>query len=325
MTCHLIVMPDGSLRPLGQQPPTSTSDVTNTDTTSSASVRSFSLTARKGRTAASVDETMKPKIFGSVPTSPTTARPRTGHQSVRGRISGPIPIPNPLDDDEFPIRNPGTAVASSTPIENELRAPRQPVPPAMHSPVAVSFVAPPPPPPPPLVSQTLPEGSTMEIADVPQIPQSVSEHPATPTGRPPGSAAGLSGPSPESRASNVSGSAPRSSARLHRTNPSSSARYSTISAPSDVDGSTESRDGGSGPPLRKRSTLRSAIGRLLRRKKATPQGSLSSVNEHERQVAVGGQDQYQKQSSPPPQQQQHRSVSWPLPGSKSNPFGWCDN
>lgn len=139
----------------------------------------------------------------------------------------------------------------------------------------------------------------MEMVDVPQIPQTVPEHPGTPTTRPPGSTTGLpsSGPSPESGVSNVSGT--QSSAKLHRANPSSSARYSMISATSEAGGSTGSQNG---PPQRKRSTLRSAIGRLLRRKKRD--GSLSSVKESERQVAVG--ERQEQQQAP---QQQHRSVS----------------
>lgn len=39
-------------------------------------------------------------------------RPRAGQQSsIRGRISGPIPIANAGDDDEFPIRTPGSGIA----------------------------------------------------------------------------------------------------------------------------------------------------------------------------------------------------------------------
>lgn len=304
-------MPDGSLRPPGP-PPTSTSHITTIDTSSSSSLRTFPLAARKVRPKTAVDESMKAKIFGSAPASPTTARPRTGHQSVRGRISGPIPIPNPLEDDEFPIRNPGTAIASSTPLDSDMRPPPT-VPPALPSPVAVSFAAAPPPPPPP-VSQMLSEDALMDMVDVPQIPQTVPEHPGTPA-NPPGSATGLSDPSPESAASNVSG--PRSSAKLHRTNPSSSARYSMISATSETGGSTDSPDG---HPQRKRSTLRSAIGRLLRRKKK--EGSLSSVNESEREIALGGRQQKQQAQQQQQQQQQHRSVSSHL--ARSRPLWLCD-
>lgn len=285
-------MPDGSLRPPGL-PPSSTSHISTIDTSSSSSLRSFPLAVRKPRPKTAVDDSMKAKIFGSVPPSPTSARPRTGHQSVRGRISGPIPIPNPLEDDEFPIRNPGTAIASSTPLDSDMRPPPT-IPAALPSPVTVSFTAPPPPPPP--VSQTLTESAMMDMVNV---PQTVPEHPGTPT-RPPGSATGPpSGPSPESAVSNVSGT--QSSAKLHRANPSSSARYSMISATSEAGGSTGSHNG---PPQRKRSTLRSAIGRLLRRRKKD--GSLSSVNESERQAAMGGRE---LQQQAPQLQQQHRSVS----------------
>ncbi|POR32081.1 Uncharacterized protein TPAR_07729 [Tolypocladium paradoxum] len=41
-------------------------------------------------------------------------RPRTGNRSIRGQISGPIPIPDPMDD-EFPMRDPGAAMA--TPLD----------------------------------------------------------------------------------------------------------------------------------------------------------------------------------------------------------------
>ncbi|CAN8099100.1 unnamed protein product [Discula destructiva] len=314
-------MPDGSPGP-PRPSPISTSHITtivDTSTSSSSSLRGFPLVPRNVRRKTSADDSMKAKIFGagaSVPaatsTSAAAARPRTGHQSVRGRISGPIPIPNQLEDDEFPIRHPGTSIASSTPIESDLRLP-QTVPPSIPSPVALSFVAPPPPPPP--ISQTLPEGALMEMADVPQIPQSGggAEHalPGTPPRRPSGSATGQSapGPSPESGASNVSGA--RSSARFHRANnPSSSARYSTLtsSAPSEAAASTGSPDG---PPQRKRSTLRSAIGRLLRRKKNN-HSSLSSVSESARQVSVSRQQQEEQQrqlqQQQQQQQQQHRSV-----------------
>ncbi|KLU87656.1 hypothetical protein MAPG_06651 [Magnaporthiopsis poae ATCC 64411] len=56
-------------------------------------------------------------IFKSPSTSSGQGRPRPAH-SIRGKISGPIPIPNPADDDdEFPIRNPGTNLAANNPEE----------------------------------------------------------------------------------------------------------------------------------------------------------------------------------------------------------------
>lgn len=300
------VMPDGSLRP--PSPPTSTGPLP-TPSTSHSSIpmpsRSFPLSARRLNTSATTDDlnAMKAKIFGSAPSSPTTARPKTGHQSVRGRISGPIPIPNPLDDDEFPMRNPGTGIASATPIENDLVLQRPPLPPhpphamppAPSPPVTPSFapplMLPPPPAPPPVpVAPPFPVGGR---ADAAEAPRPYSEMPGTPT-RLPSSANGPSGPSPEG--SHSSASATRSSpaaAKTPRANPSSNARYSTVSATSDK--TNVSNGGQTGPPQRKKSTLRSAIGRLLRRKKKD--GSLSSVSEVERPSVLGAQ------------QPQHRSVS----------------
>ncbi|KAF4467326.1 hypothetical protein FALBO_5803 [Fusarium albosuccineum] len=58
------------------------------------------------------------KPWKSTPGAGGSARPRTGQQTIRGRISGPVPIPTPLDD-EFPIRNPGTNIA--TPVRAEFK------------------------------------------------------------------------------------------------------------------------------------------------------------------------------------------------------------
>ncbi|KAK7941075.1 uncharacterized protein PG986_013462 [Apiospora aurea] len=50
--------------------------------------------------------------------SPSSAgRPKTGQSSIRGKISGPIPIPSLADDDEFPMREHGTGQA--TPLASE--------------------------------------------------------------------------------------------------------------------------------------------------------------------------------------------------------------
>ncbi|KAK3329655.1 hypothetical protein B0H66DRAFT_33821 [Apodospora peruviana] len=44
----------------------------------------------------------------------TSGRAKTGHRSIRGTISGPIPIPSSLDDDdEFPIRTPGAGAGTA--------------------------------------------------------------------------------------------------------------------------------------------------------------------------------------------------------------------
>lgn len=45
---------------------------------------------------------------GGLLKSPSSAgRPKPGQSNIRGRISGPIPIPNPAEDDEFPVRESG--------------------------------------------------------------------------------------------------------------------------------------------------------------------------------------------------------------------------
>lgn len=247
----------------------------------------------------------KTKLFGSSsaaspPSSQpqqqqhSSTRPKSGYQSVRGRISSPIPIPSPLDDDEFPIRNPGTGIASSTPINESHKQP----------PSLLLLPPPLPPPPPPpavalLVAQTFPPAGRTEVLDV---PQTVPEHPSTPTQRQRhDSAAGLSTSSPDGALSSVSASRMPGTGTTPTTTtttvPSSAAaRYSTMSSHSASTGS----GGGAGqnsPPRRKKSTLRSAIHKLLRRRRK--EGSLSSVSESGRPVGEEGQQQ----------QSLHRSVS----------------
>ncbi|KAK4152436.1 hypothetical protein C8A00DRAFT_34852 [Chaetomidium leptoderma] len=56
-----------------------------------------------------------PSIFGKSGSTAGAGRAKTRHQSIRGTISAPIPIPGTPDDDEFPIRNPGLAKASTAP------------------------------------------------------------------------------------------------------------------------------------------------------------------------------------------------------------------
>lgn len=310
-------MPNGSSGPgppLPPPTPTSTTshdrlDSSTTNITSSSPPRKFLLSGPKPKRTASVDDVnMKAKIFGggNPPSSPTTTqRPRTGHQTIRGRISGPIPMPNPLDDDEFPMRNPGTGIASATPIESELAVQRQlqssvskPA-----SPVTPGFA--------PAVAQTFPSAVAGNVrADmVVDVPQTVLEHlPSTPTQQqhPPSSAAtmggGGGGPSPEGGASSsVSATHSSLTKAAHRANvPSGSARYSGASANSQKTGHSSGNappvDGQPGQPQRKKSTLRSAIGKFLRRGRKK-EGSLSSVSEVDRQAVLGGQ-------------QHHRSVSF---------------
>lgn len=136
---------------------------------------------------------------------PKTAQP--DHSTVRGRISGPIPM-----DDEFPIRNPGVGVAQEgKPEQLEPQAEDQPA------------------------SRT---GNTP--SDIVRTDKADSVTPSGP-----------------SQASNVSGSP-----RQHRTVHSSTLRYSTVSDGTDAD-----------RPQRKRSTLKSTLGRLFKRKKKSTGGT----------------------------------------------------
>lgn len=56
------------------------------------------------------------KPWKSPPNAGGSAGPRTGPHPIRGRISGPVPILSSMDD-EFPIRNPGSNIA--TPVRAE--------------------------------------------------------------------------------------------------------------------------------------------------------------------------------------------------------------
>lgn len=225
--------------------------------------------------------TMKPKIFG--PASPAGSRPRTGHQSIRGRISGPIPMPGSVEDDEFPIRNPGTGIASSTPLEDDPTPQQQPHQPVQSpaSPTSQHFSS---------VVHAF-RTAAAERGDVIDVPQTVPEHPGSPSPRP--QTPGREGPTPEGGGGGSSGvSAVRGSpARYHRANPSSSNpnRFSTMSTDSkevaDWPGVHGVATDNNSPPQRKKSTLRSALGKFLRRRKK--EGSLSSVSEMDRRSALG--------------------------------------
>ncbi|POS79921.1 hypothetical protein DHEL01_v201698 [Diaporthe helianthi] len=245
-----------------------------------------SLAAQRSILPTDSDATMKTKVFG--PASPTTARPKTGHQSIRGlRISGPIPMTstNPIEDDEFPIRNPGTGIASATPLDSEpvpQHASQQTIP-TLASPVTQTFSP---------VAQSV---ATPVRADTVDVPQTVPEHPGSPSPHPYTRPHGSSGPSPEGGASSAASAARSSPARYQRTNPSTNTRFSTLSINSGKTGDTSAHDVSNSPPQRKKSTLRSALSKFLRRKKKD--GSLSSVSETDRQSALGGPPQHR--SVPP--------------------------
>ncbi|KAJ2899174.1 hypothetical protein MKZ38_003371 [Zalerion maritima] len=207
-------------------------------------------------------------------TSP--ARPRTGGQStVRGKtISNPIPIPSPLDD-EFPIRNPGTGVA--TQVGDEHHDGERPL-------------APPPP-----GASTLSTTQTQDHAEQGTMPMPMStsapsqperEPPAVPVPPEPvsreyharGQSFSATLPRPSTSPPRSGNSPPRHQSSPpkprdsppRRTNVNSTVRYSTVSAAST--GQTgNSRDA----PQRKKSTLRTALGKLFGRRKKT--AALSSI------------------------------------------------
>ncbi|KAJ9142218.1 hypothetical protein NKR23_g7493 [Pleurostoma richardsiae] len=174
---------------------------------------------------------------------PGAGRPKTGHQSIRGKISGPIPIPSPMDE-EFPTRKPGAGIASPTPLESkEVDQQRQPQPPqAAGIPVAAGV-----------------SGSRTDVPQASQPEPTSVVPPAPPAGPGPADASGSGGPAPQS-------SPPR-----HRTNPSGTLRYSTVSA------STNNTSQAGARPERKKSALRGALSKLFGRKKKGSQGSVSTT------------------------------------------------
>ncbi|KAK0673233.1 hypothetical protein QBC41DRAFT_215380 [Cercophora samala] len=233
-----------------------------------------------------------PSIFGrSSSGAPAGARAKTG-KSIRGAIiSAPIPIPSTVDDDEFPMRKPGSAKASTvTDDEFPIRRPgtgiASPLPLAdEHSPSSdgkherdhekgsgderdlPDEVVP--------VSSMLGGAVDKETGEI--IPEAPSDPPpgppsrlSTPAGAPAPRTASTTPPNRTSpRGSSPQGispsrvSPPRASPPARRaTQPAiSTLRYSTISdAPSK--NTTQST-----VPQRKKSTLRSALGRLFGRGK----------------------------------------------------------
>lgn len=193
---------------------------------------------------------------------------------------------NPIEDDEFPIRNPGTGIASATPLDSEpvpQHASQQTIP-TLASPVTQNF------------SPVAQSAATPVRADTVDVPQTVPEHPGSPSPHPYTHPHGSSGPSPEGGASSAASAARSSPARYQRTNPSTNNRFSTLSINSGKTGDTSAHDVSNSPPQRKKSTLRSALSKFLRRKKKDG-GSLSSVSETDRQSALGGPPQHR--SVPP--------------------------
>lgn len=265
-------------------------------------------------------------------------RAKPGHKSIRGTISAPIPIPSVLDDDEFPIRNPGSAKAMTT-IDDEfpMRNPGTgiatavpPTEPDSEPDAAVTLLK--------LEHEQQEEqhepsieyrdvhlGEHEREQDLLQVPATTGPsaagapdsgrtdvtqdiQPEAPTNPPPappsgsgvsiGRSASRTPPqtvSPQ-RASPQRVSPPRTSPFRARTSPSvarsinpplSTIRYSTISdAPSGQ--TNQSKD----TPTRKKSTLRSALGRLFGRKKKNSTSSQESGATSGRESGLMGSSQH---------------------------------
>lgn len=238
----------------------------------------------------------------------SAGRSKPGHQSsIRGRISGPIPIPNPGDDDEFPIRTPGSGIAIPANDDENFEFPiRKP-----GSGIATTY---------PLPEDALEEQDTHAQRQQQQQQQQAQELQPPQAGVSAGSVSGShtdtsqnsdggSNPQPPSQpgppaaeppsersrsSSGHRGAAIRTPSRhvsppqqRRRSPPAASAqttaapaaaaalRYSTVSeAPTEAQ---SSREGGGTSPKRKKSTLRTALGRLFGRKKKSRESQGSAV------------------------------------------------
>lgn len=173
-----------------------------------------------------------------------TGRPKT-NQSIRGRISNPIPIPSIGEEELHPGESSSALPASRSPDAGDAGSQRAPRSPPRHRHTATS-------------SSSLPYNGSVPVSgnasDVAHGNNSGSNNSLPTAAR-----AGSSGPSPAS-----------DSARPPRTNRSSQIRYSAITASSQRTGDTSNRDA----PQRKKSTIRGALSKLFgRRKKVRSQGS----------------------------------------------------
>ncbi|KAK4165713.1 hypothetical protein QBC43DRAFT_27418 [Cladorrhinum sp. PSN259] len=258
-----------------------------------------------------------PSIFGKSGSGASPSRAKTG-RSIRGTISGPIPIPSPDDDDEFPIRKPGSArlptfpddefpirrpgtgIATPLPLaegasssssddqlqHQEQQQQQQPDDAGKGSQLG-SVLEPRQASPTDLSQDIVPE----QPSNPPPAPPSIASTPANPASRPTSRSPQNQTSTRRSSPNAISPSRGSPPAR-RATNPAlGTLRYSTISdAPSKH--TTQSRDA----PQRKKSTLRSALGRLFGRGKkkngssnnrdtiieANPEAeeALSSVTQH---------------------------------------------
>ncbi|EAQ92767.1 hypothetical protein CHGG_01002 [Chaetomium globosum CBS 148.51] len=249
-----------------------------------------------------------PSIFGK--SGSTAGRAKTRHKSIRGTISAPIPIPTSPEDDEFPIRNPGSAKASiKTDDEFPIRQPG--------TGVAI-----------PLPTTDGPGSSPEEPAEGPQVPELGGQQNQQPSELEsnPDSGTGLGGeqeksqglspiPEPASGSGGSGGTAspsPAAPPARRATNPAlSTVRYSMISDSSKQ--TTQSKDS----PHRKKSTLRSALGRLFGRgkKKAANGGGQDAPRDSGRESRPLGSVQHRSDPTAltrPNQRSPKRSASLPM-------------
>lgn len=184
---------------------------------------------------------MKPGLWKS---ATGTGRPKT-NQSIRGRISNPIPIPS-IGEEEIQSGDSASALpASRSPDPGDASSQHASRSPPRHQHTATSSASL------PYSGPTPVPGDVSDVAYGNNSDSNNSLHTAA--------QAGSSGPSP----------AP-DSARLPKTNRSSQIRYSAITASSQRTCDTSNRDA----PQRKKSTIRGALSKLFRRKKkARSQGS----------------------------------------------------
>ncbi|KAL7628635.1 hypothetical protein AAE478_000150 [Parahypoxylon ruwenzoriense] len=179
---------------------------------------------------------------------PKTAQPN--QSSLRGRISGPIPM-----DDEFPIRNQAPRVSQ---VSHESRA-QQLAPNVEDLPTPRS------------------ENTPIEVARVDKIDS------VTPSG--------------PSQASNASASPPQ-----QRTIRSSTLRYSTVSDDTNTD-----------RPQRKKSTLKSTLGRLFKRKKkGTSEAFIPEAQFGEPDDSAQHRDDVSASHRAPKEDEHKRSASLPI-------------
>ncbi|KAL8370813.1 hypothetical protein RB595_000923 [Gaeumannomyces hyphopodioides] len=264
-------------------------------------------------------------IFKSPSTSAGHGRPRPAH-SIRGMISGPIPIPNPADD-EFPIRNPGSnlaangpeeefpirqrgaGIASPTPLEepptrgDQRESQRSealaPPPPASNSGsssrnddhgangMATSHE------PSPLMKPAQPVNPAPLPATTPAVsstpPRMTTPTPA-PAPAPAPTTTPATPPAQQQAAARTSPSSGTGTSPGHkRTNPSSTLRYSVVSNTSG--NTTDNR------PQRKKSTLRGAFSKLFSRKKKNKGSLQSSGDDTDRTSSVVPSTQHRSDTS----------------------------